>query len=132
MERFVKGFQERTQGPDWYEANTALSHTMADYAGPVRSEAILGAGLAHLRRLKEKLLNTAVAPDPWTLTRMLEVVNLYDLGELVFIGGLARTESRGLHHRVDYPYTDPLMTGKRLVVKRADGRPITEWRESPK
>jgi succinate dehydrogenase/fumarate reductase flavoprotein subunit len=126
---FVEALQNRKQGPDWKDANIALQHTMADYAGPVRSETMLMAGLNHLRRLKEKLYQTLRAKDRWELTRCLEVVNLYDLGELVLIGALERKESRGLHHRIDYPYTDPLLNNKILIVKRVDGKPITEWRE---
>ena len=124
-------FQNREAGPDWYEANLALNHTMADYAGPVRSQALLEAGLRHLRRLKAKLLDIATARDRWELTRLLEVVNLYDLGELVFIGGLERKESRGLHQRVDYPYTDPLLNGKMLVIREEDEGPVTEWKDIP-
>ena len=124
-------FQNRDAGPDWYEANIALNHTMADYAGPVRSQALLEAGLRHLRRLKAKLLDMATARDRWELTRLLEVVNLYDLGELVFIGGLERKESRGLHQRIDYPYTDPLLNGKMLVIRREDEGPVTEWKDLP-
>jgi succinate dehydrogenase/fumarate reductase flavoprotein subunit len=128
---FVETLQNRKQGPDWKDANIALQHTMADYAGPVRSETMLIAGFNHLRRLKEKIHNTLRAKDRWELTRCLEVVNLYELGELVFIGALERKESRGLHHRVDYPYTDPLLNNKILIVKKVDGKPITEWREVP-
>jgi succinate dehydrogenase/fumarate reductase flavoprotein subunit len=65
------------------------------------------------------------------LTRCLEVVNLYDIGELVFVGALERKESRGLHQRVDYAYTDPLLSNKTLVVKRVNGAPVTEWRDVP-
>jgi succinate dehydrogenase/fumarate reductase flavoprotein subunit len=99
----VNSIQNRDRGPDWKDANIALQHTMADYAGPIRSESLLEAGLRHLRRLKEKVYTTLRAYNRWELTRCLEVINLYDLGELIFIGALERRESRGLHHRVDYP-----------------------------
>jgi succinate dehydrogenase/fumarate reductase flavoprotein subunit len=85
--------------------------------------------LKHLRRLKNKVHNDLSARDSWELTRCLEVINLYDLAELVFIGALERKESRGLHRRADYAYTDPLLNGKLLIIKRIDGRPITEWRQ---
>jgi len=128
---FVDTLQSRNHGPDWKDANIALQHTMADYAGTIRSEAMLEAGLSHLRRLRGKLHNTMMAKDRWELTRCLEVVNLYDLGELIFVGALERKESRALHHRADYPYTDPLLNGKMLFVMKVDGRPVTEWREEP-
>lgn len=129
---FVDALQSRNHGPDWRDANIALQHTMIDYAGTIRSEAMLKAGLRHLRRLKGKFHNTVRAKDRWELTRCLEVVNLYDLGELVFVGALERKESRALHHRVDYPYTDPLLNGKMLIVMKVDGKPVTEWKEMPR
>ncbi|MBW2066503.1 MAG: FAD-binding protein [Deltaproteobacteria bacterium] len=125
----VSTFLENKRVTDWFDANTALNHTLADYAGPVRSETMLKAGLEHLRRLKRKLHTMVAAKDRWELTRCLEVVNLYDLGELVFIAALERKESRGLHQRVDYPYSDPLLNGKILVIKNIKGNPVTEWKE---
>jgi succinate dehydrogenase/fumarate reductase flavoprotein subunit len=77
------------------------------------------------------VLDTASAKGRWELTRLLEVVNLYDLGELVFRGALERKESRGLHRRVDFPYTDPLLDGKMLAVKKEAGGPVLEWRDVP-
>ena len=124
----MESFQRLRQGADWYEANLALNQTMADYAGAIRSKALLEAGKKHLGRLKDKFLNTVVARDRWELTRVLEVANLYDLGELVFVGGLERKESRGMHRRVDYSYTDPLLNGKNLIIKNVEGQPVTEWR----
>jgi succinate dehydrogenase/fumarate reductase flavoprotein subunit len=131
IETYIASMHTRTNGPDWYEANLALNHTMADYAGLVRSETMLQAGLSHLQRLKDKLDNTLIARNRWELTRCLEVVNLYDLGELVFFAALARTESRGLHRRIDYPYTDPLYNGKILAIKRAIDGPRTVWCNLP-
>jgi succinate dehydrogenase/fumarate reductase flavoprotein subunit len=128
----VEAFQNRQQGPDWADANRSLQHTLADYAGLMRSQKSLEAGLRHLRRLKEKLHHTAVAGDRWELIRCLEVVNLFDMAELVILGAMERKESRGLHRRADYPYTDPLLNGKLLVVKKVNGDPVLEWRNIPR
>ena len=127
--KIVAVFQNRDVGPDWMEANVALNQAMSDYAGLVRSESMLEAGLRLLRRLKKKLHDTAIARDRWELTRCLEVVNLYDLGELVFVNALERKESRALHQRVDYPYTDPLLNNMVLIIKNVNGKPVTEWRD---
>jgi len=128
---FVNALQRRTQGPDWRDANLALQQTMLDYAGLIRSEALLTAGLNHLRRLKEKTQSTLRAKNRWELTRCLEVLNLYDLGELIFFAALERRESRALHNRSDYPYTDPLLNEKLLAVKRVEGEPKLEWKNTP-
>lgn len=130
--RLIAQLQDRKQGPDWKDANMALQHTMSEYAGPIRSEAMLKAGLSHLLRLREKADKTLMAKDHWDLTRCLEVLNLYDLAELIFVGALERKETRALHRRVDYPYTDPLLNGKNLIIKKMDGHPVTEWRDFPR
>lgn len=129
---WVEGIQKRQHGFDWRDANLALQHTLSDYAGLVRSESTLQAGLDHLRKLRKKVQEELYARDRWELTRCLEVANLYELGELVFLAALERKESRGLHQRADYPYTDPLLNDQLLAAHQRDGRPILTWREAPK
>jgi succinate dehydrogenase/fumarate reductase flavoprotein subunit len=124
----VSEMRGRTGGPDWKETNIALQQIMQDYAGPVRSETLLRAGLSYLRRLKHKAAATMMARNPWELTRCLETLNLLDLGELVFMAANERKETRGLHNRPDYPLTDPMLEGKGLFVKQVGGEPVLEWR----
>jgi succinate dehydrogenase/fumarate reductase flavoprotein subunit len=128
----IASLQSQSYGYDWKDANLALQHTLIDYTGHVKSEATLSAGLAHLHRLKKKLDTSLRARDQWELVRCLEVRNLYDLGELVFVAALERKESRGMFQRSDYPYTDPLLNGRLLIIRQADGKPSTEWRDVPK
>ena len=129
QKNFLDSLQSRKQGPDWRDANMALQNTMLDYCGPIRSEAMLTAGLNRLRILKQKMNKTLMARNRWELTRCLEVINLFDIGELVFLTALERKESRGLIQRADYPLIDPLLNGKTLIVKKVDGKPAMEWRE---
>jgi succinate dehydrogenase/fumarate reductase flavoprotein subunit len=102
---------------------------MQDYAGSIRSESMLHAGLTHLRRLKEKAHCSLMARNPWELARCLEVLNLLDLGELVFVTALERKETRGGNIRRDYPVTNPMLDKSRLFVKKVDDKIVTEWRE---
>ena len=118
----------RTRGPEWKEANLALQQVMQDYAGPVRSETSLTAGLTHVRRLREKVTKSIVAHDQHELARSLEVRNLIELAELLFVAALERKETRAGHVRVDYPFTNPLLD-KMLIVKRGGDGPLMEWRE---
>jgi succinate dehydrogenase/fumarate reductase flavoprotein subunit len=128
----LSSLQSAAYGYDWKDANLALQRTLFDYAGPVKSEATLTAGLAHLRRLRKKLDTSLRARDQWELVRCFEVRNLYDLGELIFLAALERTESRGMFQRSDYPYTDPLLNGMLLIIKQVNGKPATAWREVPR
>jgi succinate dehydrogenase/fumarate reductase flavoprotein subunit len=120
--------RNRETGASWQETNIALQQVMSDYAGLVRSESLLRAGLAHVQRLKEKALALLTAKNPHELMHALEVLNLIDLGEILLVAASERKESRKKHVRADYPFTNPLLE-KLLIVKKVNGKPVTEWRE---
>lgn len=128
-ENLVGEILHRKVGARWQEINVALQQIMSDYAGVVRSETLLEAGLEYLRRLKAKAYTEAVAENQHELTRCLEVFDLLDLGELIFVMAMQRKETRGRHIRPDYPFANPVMN-KMLIVKKVNGRPETEWRET--
>jgi len=128
----IESLSSRSSGADWREVNVALQQIMQDYAGMLRSEALLQAGSFHLARLKEKAREIMMADNRHELTRCLEVLNLIEMGELVFTGAMGRKETRGTHVRIDYPLTNPRMNGKIQVMKRIDGKAVSEWRTESK
>ncbi len=93
---FLDELRKRENGPDWKEVNIALQQLMSDYAGFVRSETMLEAGLTHLGRLKKEALSTLIARNPHELMRALEVLNLIELGELVCVAAMERKEIEGV------------------------------------
>ncbi|MBW2018142.1 MAG: FAD-binding protein [Deltaproteobacteria bacterium] len=117
----------REIGPDWEETNVALQQTMLDYAGHVRNESLLLQGLHHLRRIKEKAHASMLARNPHELGRCLEVLNMLDLGEITFIMALDRKETRGLHVRPDYPFTNPTLNQAHIICNR-NGQNMLQWR----
>jgi succinate dehydrogenase/fumarate reductase flavoprotein subunit len=130
IKKMVRTLMSRREGPDWKEANVALQQLMQDYAGSVRSETMLAAGLDYLRRLRNKVDQSMIARNRWELTRCLETLNLLEMGELVFIGAIARKETRGLHVRADFPLTDPVLDGKEIFVRKTDGGPVVLVKKS--
>ena len=54
------------------------------------------------------------------------VLDLLDIGETVFIGAKERKETRGMHVRSDYSFTNPLLE-KFLLVKKVKNKPVTQW-----
>jgi succinate dehydrogenase/fumarate reductase flavoprotein subunit len=124
---FLDQMARREAGPDWKEVNIALQQIMNDYAGNVRSETLLEAGLTHLGRLKEEAKGAMLARNAHESMRALEVLNLIDLGELICIAARERKETRGQHKRADYDYTNPLLD-QSLVLRNVDGRTVTDWR----
>ncbi len=127
QKRFLEELRNRTDGPCWQEALSALQQIMIDYCGYRRSETLLSAGLDLVRRLKKKARTSLCAGNPHELMHCLEILNLIDAGELAIEGAYDRCETRGFHVRTDYPLTNPLLGDKYHVVKRVAGRPMFDW-----
>jgi len=122
----------RKNGAGWKEVNVALQQIMHDHAGALRNEPLLKAGAFHLSRLKEKASQIMRAGNQHEMIKCLEVLNLMEMGELVFSGALDRKETRGTHVRADYPLTNPRFNRKIHVIRKVNGKPVLEWRDVAK
>jgi succinate dehydrogenase/fumarate reductase flavoprotein subunit len=127
-EKLLGEILNREVGAKWKEFNIALQQIMNDYAGITRSETLLETGLKAIGRLKKKAYSESIAENQHELTRLIEVLNLMDMGELLFLMAMERKETRGRHVRPDFPYSNPKMN-KMLVVKKVDDKPVFEWRD---
>jgi succinate dehydrogenase / fumarate reductase flavoprotein subunit len=87
-----------------------LQATMDTHAQVYRTEASLKQALSDLATLRARYENVTVQDKGQRFnTDMLEAVELgflLDLAEVLVVGALARTESRGGHFREDYPTRD--------------------------
>ena len=70
-----------------------------------------------------------MAANPHELMNCVQVLNLIDIGELVFISAADRRESRALHVRSEYAFSDPLLSDKLHLIKQENGKPVTMWVE---
>ena len=61
------------------------------------------------------------------LKRDKEVLNLLDLADMTFVMALDRKETRGLHVRPDYPFTNPMLNQAHIISRRND-KPHLQWR----
>ena len=128
--RIYSAIIARESGATWQEANMALQQIMRDYAGvEVRSETLLGAGLKYLNDLKQHILEKLTADNAHSLMRCLEVLDLLENGEAIFHTALERKETRAMHIRSDFPFTNPLLAEKYLTIRKEKNKPIVEWRD---
>jgi len=111
----------------WLEANRAIQQIMSDYAGLVRSESMLRAGQNGLQRIDAKARRLLAADNPHELMRCVEVLNLLEVGNLIFTTARERKETRGKHIRKDYPFTHPHLN-KLLIIRQNNGQSEMEWR----
>jgi succinate dehydrogenase/fumarate reductase flavoprotein subunit len=129
VKAFLEEIRERETGETWQEVNIALNQTMVDYAGSVRYENMLKAGAGHLQQLKKKARGNLVAKNQHELMHCMEVLNLLDVGEIIFTAVRKREESREKFARLDYPFANPMLDGKVLICKKKGNKPVAEWRE---
>jgi succinate dehydrogenase/fumarate reductase flavoprotein subunit len=64
-----------------------------------------------------------VASNSHELMRCMEVLDLMECGEMNLITAQERKETRGLHIRSDFPFTNPLLAEKWITIKKEYGRP---------
>jgi succinate dehydrogenase/fumarate reductase flavoprotein subunit len=70
-----------------------------------------------------------MADNSHTLMRSLETLDLMECGETIFMTALERKETRGLHVRSDFPFTNPLLQEKFLTIQKENGKVRMEWRD---
>lgn len=131
---FYNTLMNRPNGAEWLEANSSLQVIMNDYVGlKNRSEDMMRAGIKYLNDLRSYAKKELGCADAHQLMRTMELFDLIDLAEAVAITSRNRKESRGMHHRIDYTYTNPLLNNKfQTIRKTPDGEVVLAWREKVK
>jgi succinate dehydrogenase / fumarate reductase flavoprotein subunit len=99
---------------------------MQEKAGIFRTEKDLIEGLKVVREIKNRVMNIEVKDKArkfnTNLVQYLELEFSTELAEVIVMGALARTESRGSHFRRDYTKRDDVNWMKHTIaVKTKDG-----------
>ncbi|MBE6032524.1 MAG: FAD-dependent oxidoreductase [Clostridiales bacterium] len=131
LQALCTALMERENGDSWKELNFAVQQIMNDYAGIIipRSENLLSTGLTYLTNLEANAADAIGCEDSHELMRAMDAIDLALLGKLIFVTALERKESRGLHRRSDYTFTNPLLDDMMLTIRQEDGEPVLEWRK---
>lgn len=131
VQQLCTQMMEREQGASWKELNLAVQQILIDHCGIVnpRSETMLNAGLAYLKHVETYAKDTIACHNAHELMRAMEALDLALIGELICTAALERKESRGLHKRSDYTFTNPMLEGQFITLEIGeDGEPVTAWR----
>lgn len=113
----VNGLLSADGGQSVHGLQRSVRHLMTEYAGVVRDEAGLAAGLAQLDEIEARMADISVHVD---IGGFQELAYVYDLRSSVLAAratiecALERRESRGCHNRSDHPGTDPDLTANLL------------------
>ncbi len=128
---FYSSLMERKEGSYWQELNEAVQNIMKDYASieTPRSETLLTSGIYYLEELERYAKSQIKCANAHELMRALEAFDILHLGKLIMICARARKESRGLHKRVDYPFTNPMWNPLSMTIRKVEGEDCTEMKK---
>jgi succinate dehydrogenase/fumarate reductase flavoprotein subunit len=115
-----------------------IKETMWTYAGPLRVEEELKTGLGELDRIERERLPKLFAGEMRGLREAYEVTNMISVSKMIAESARFRTESRGLHQRLDYPKEDNANWLKNVMIHTSKSgmqlfvRPVHLIWEKPK
>jgi len=142
LEERIYGPLKRKEGVKPIELRRKIQRLAHEKLGPVRRRRDLEDFIQFLEQVRRRDL-----PRLCTISKnekynrewieALELENIVILLEISAKSALMRTESRGVHYRIDHPYTDNDNWLKEIIVRRVGNepvfttRPITITRMSP-
>jgi len=92
-----------------------------EICGDPATEEELSKGLEELDRFEKERLPKLYARDPRELREAYEVVNMVLVGKMIAESARFRTESRGLHQRLDFPEEDNANWLKNVILQASEG-----------
>ena len=117
---FYSQLLERENGAGWKELNITVNQLMDEYVSTfsVRSGTMLAAGAEYFGQLRRRAEAEVSCSTALELMRALEAFDLLELGEAVCRSAMERKETRGLHVRTDYPFTNPILNNHFVTVRK--------------
>ncbi len=127
----VKSMISRSAGEDPQTLREELQQIMDTLVGIFRNGADLNEALRKLRALKKRYQTVRVVDQSSlyniNLTDALETGHMLDLAEVIVVGALARTETRGAHARIDYPTRDDVHWMRHTLASKAREGPFLSY-----
>jgi succinate dehydrogenase / fumarate reductase flavoprotein subunit len=104
------------------EMKRRIGEIMWQYTGPLKNKENLKTALKELEKIRKENLPKLYAKNTRQLRESMEVINMVLVSEAVASSALHRTESRGVHKRIDYPRRDNENWLKNVLVKQKNGK----------
>jgi len=124
----IQGWVANTAGPLPRELRKRLNDVADRHLGPLRRGAGLERALVELQQLEERLPHMRLERES-DLREAFEVENLCLTAKLISQAAIARTESRGVHFREDYPQENDAWL-RHVVLRRGTEGPVLEIKET--
>ncbi|HTT26211.1 MAG TPA: FAD-binding protein, partial [Thermoplasmata archaeon] len=127
----IRAMQARPDGEDPSRLRTEMQATMDSLVGIYRKPEELTQALGQIRRLQARYRAVRVVDRSQlynlNLTDALEVGHMLDLAEVIIVGAIARTESRGAHTRLDFPKRDDANWMKHTLAAHGPDGPTLSY-----
>ncbi|MBW2031006.1 MAG: FAD-binding protein [Deltaproteobacteria bacterium] len=111
----------QSQDGDPRAIRKAIQEVSMEKFGVLKTEQWLLEGLEELANLRKTADEKLYARDPRELRLACEVDFMFDCQEMHARAALLRTETRGVHNRLDYPYMDNDLWIKDIRIKKING-----------
>jgi succinate dehydrogenase / fumarate reductase flavoprotein subunit len=122
----------REDGEKMATIREEMKQVMFEKVGIFRQEVLMREAVEEIRELKERVKGARVEAKGrrYNLELMgaLELPAMLDLAEVIALGAVTRTESRGSHFRRDYPERDDTNWLKHTVARPTPDGPRLEYR----
>lgn len=137
----VASVLKRDDGESIHVIKKGLTDAMEDFCGVFRNRERLAKGYELVRELRERYKKAALIDrsDYFNneLLHYLELGQMLDISEAIFLGAMNREESRGSHFRTDFPKRDDERWLRHTLVYkegeafRMDYRPVSVTKFKP-
>ncbi|MFZ0891778.1 MAG: FAD-dependent oxidoreductase [Thermoplasmata archaeon] len=125
--QLLRKMSDRAEGEEPQHLRMEMQATMDRLVGIYRQPSELTQALTQIRDLKRRFENVRVIDQSkvynLNLTDALETGHMLELAEVITVGAIARTESRGAHSRIDFPKRDDRNWMKHTLAARSPSGP---------
>lgn len=127
---FYNMLLDRTSGASWKELNIAVNQIMDDYCSAYgkRSDSLLSAGLNNLEIIRRRAMEHLCCQNSHELVRALEAFDIMEIARIVLLSARERKETRGLHKRADFTFTNPLLNQTFVTIQKQNGEDVVSIR----
>ncbi len=130
-EERIKGYINRSGNEKLATIRNEQGIAMAEDMGVFRTPERMQRALAKVKELQERVKHAPIDDKGQAfntdLLGAIELENMLEQAEIICLGAIARTESRGAHSRLDFPNRDDENWMKHTLAYRGEGGPRLEY-----
>lgn len=131
--RKVEDKAKRDSGENVFQLLSRLKAVMSDKVGIFRNQKDLNEALAQIARLRQDFKRSYIRSSCLRYCQELvtfsEFDSMLDIAEVITLGALNRTETRGSHFRTDFDKRNDDEWLKHTLVTRRDEKPVISYSE---